>query len=374
VANGVGALARPLAALRGLVAANRPSRLLERFLVHEEISAVLTPGLRITALAVVLASYFVAVFWPLHWRLPKQQLNQVEVAADGHALFARPGLLRSYQPPGWLDEVVQGAPLRVHLEALPGEPHPRFVGRLFGLSGGANGRLLSIDRDGPTLLVHLRGKGTNNDGAPPIRVRDVFATGVPVTIDLALVGPRLTVEVDGRQVVGKTYGYDPRRRWTDNYQVVVGSDLNLRRYFLGEILRAEVQAGERSTDLLAPGVLTAPHRMWFLHREPRLGVLEDLGTADAWQNVAGFVPLGMVAAIWPGATIFSVLATGLAVSGSIEFIQLTVPGRVPSVDDIITNVTGALLGWVAIFLLRRALDAWSARPLVRARLAELPER
>ena len=100
-------------------------------------------------------------------------------------------------------------------------------------------------------------------------------------------------------------------------------------------------------------------------------MLEDLGTADAWQNVAGFVPLGMVAAIWPGATIFSVLATGLAVSGSIEFIQLTVPGRVPSVDDVITNVTGALLGWLAIFLLRKALDARGARSVLRARLAEL---
>ncbi|WP_027132673.1 VanZ family protein [Geminicoccus roseus] len=357
-----------------MIEAHRPGRLRERFLVHEEISALLTPGLRVTALLVVLASYFVAVFWPLHWRLPKQQLNQVEIAADGHALFAKPGLLRSYQPPGWLDDVVQGLPLRVHLEVVPAPPHPRFIGRMFGLSGGANGRLLSLDREGPALLVHLRGKGTNHEGAPPIRVPNVFTDGVPVTIDLELLGPRLTVAIDGRQVINRTYPYDPRRRWNGTYQAVVGSDLNIRRYFLGEILKAEVQAGSRQVDLLAPGVLDRPPRMWFLHREPRLTMLEDLGTADAWQNVLGFVPLGMVAAIWPGATVFSVLATGLAVSGTIEFTQLTVPGRVPSVDDIITNVTGALLGWLVIFLLRLALDLWGASASARSTLSDARSR
>jgi hypothetical protein len=347
--------------LRGQVRAHHPRRLLARFLVHEEISAVLTPSMRIAALVVVLTSYFVAVFWPLHWQLPRQVRNQAEVAADGHAVFTRPGLLRTYNEQDWLADVVAGAPFKVHLEAIPAEPHPRFVGRLFGLSNGSFGRLVTIDRDHDDLLIHLRARGTNLDGGPPLRIYNVFRDGVPITIDLELVGKHLRVAVDGENLLEQDYRADPRKRWSPYYHVVLGSDLNVRRYFLGEITAAMVSAGAQTVDLLEPGVLAGPSRIFFLSREPRLNLSEDLRTVDAYQNVAGFVPLGMVAAIWPGATIFSVLATGLAVSGTIEFVQLTVPGRVPSVDDVVTNVTGAGIGWLVIFALRRLLDLWGQR-------------
>jgi hypothetical protein len=166
---------------------------------------------------------------------------------------------------------------------------------------------------------------------------------------------------DGRTVIHHRYPQDPRRRWVTTHKLALGSDINIRRFFLGEIAFAQVRVGERPYDLLAPGVLSRPHRIFFLGREPRLVPFQDIWTRDAWQNVLGFVPLGMVAAIWPGATLFSVLATGLAISGSIEFIQLTVPGRVPSVDDVITNTAGAFCGWLLIFFLRTALDAWGRR-------------
>jgi hypothetical protein len=343
------------------VAAHHPERLIERFLVHEEISAILTPSVRVTALIVVLVSYFFAVFWPLHWQLPRQVRNQAEVAADGHAVFAEPGLLRTYGRQDWLADVVRGAPFKVHLEAVPAEPHPRFVGRLFGLSSGSFGRLLTIDRSHDDLLIHLRARGTNLDGGPPLRIYNMFRDGVPISIDLELVGKQLRVAVDGETVLEHEYRTHPRKRWSSYYHVVLGSDLNVRRYFLGEITAAQVTADERTVDLLQPGVLARPSRIFFLSREPRLNLFQDLRTVDAYQNVAGFIPLGMVAAIWPSATIFSVLATGLAVSGTIEFVQLTVPGRVPSVDDVVTNVTGAGIGWLVIFALRRLLDFWGQR-------------
>jgi glycopeptide antibiotics resistance protein len=67
------------------------------------------------------------------------------------------------------------------------------------------------------------------------------------------------------------------------------------------------------------------------------------------------VPLGLVAATLPGATIWSVLTLGLAVSGTIEFVQLLVPGRFPSIDDAICNTLGALMGWGIASLGRRLL-------------------
>ena len=224
---------------------------------------------------------------------------------------------------------------------------------------GSFGRLLTIDRDHRDLVIHLRGPDTDDNGNPPLRVADVFELGRMTTIDLHLIDRQLTVAVDGVDRLGFPFRYDPRRDWDEGYDVTLGADLNIRRFFLGKVLAAVVTVGSRRIDLLKPLVLSRPRRMFFLSREPRLTVVLDFDRKDAVQNVIGFIPLGVIAAIWPGATVFSVLATGMAVSGTIEFTQLSVPGRVPSVDDILTNTTGALVGWLLVFLLRLALDWWS---------------
>ena len=318
-----------------------------------------------SALLVVLLSYFIAVFWPLEWRLPRQMRNGVERSAGGPALFDKPGLLRSYGSTEWLSNIIRGAPMHIHLKLVPNAPHPRFAGRILAFTIGSSGRLLTIDRDQDALLVRLRGPGTNRDGNPPLRFRHVFEDGCPIAIDLRLVGARLSIAVDGASLVDRTLRYDPRHNWVDGYDVTLGAGLNVRRFFLGSIVQAEVTAGDRRVDLLEPGQLSRPNRMFFLSREPRLTVFEDLDIKDAIQNVLGFIPLGMIAAIWPGATVFSVLATGLAVTGAIEFTQLTVPGRVPSIDDILANTAGAALGWLLVLLLRLMLDRRYDRSLRR---------
>ena len=81
-------------------------------------------------------------------------------------------------------------------------------------------------------------------------------------------------------------------------------------------------------------------------------VVDGPGSAlDAVLNVAVFVPPGiLLAAI--GWRLLAVLAAALATSLSVEVAQyLTDWGRTADVNDLITNVTGAAIGWVVARLI-----------------------
>ena len=80
-------------------------------------------------------------------------------------------------------------------------------------------------------------------------------------------------------------------------------------------------------------------------------------------NLLLFLPLGVVLAL-RGTSVARTAVMALVLSGSIELAQLVVPGRTTSVDDVLFNVSGAVLGQVATARLRgsRGSRAGSGRP------------
>ena len=92
-------------------------------------------------------------------------------------------------------------------------------------------------------------------------------------------------------------------------------------------------------------------------------VVDGPGSAlDAVLNVAVFVPPGILLAS-VGWRLLAVLAAALATSLSVEVAQyLTDWGRTADVNDLITNVTGAAIGWVVarLILWSRSRDAAQA--------------
>jgi hypothetical protein len=75
---------------------------------------------------------------------------------------------------------------------------------------------------------------------------------------------------------------------------------------------------------------------------------------DAVLNTLVFVPLGILLAVL-GWRIVGVLGAALAVSLAIEVTQyLTNWGRTADVNDLITNVLGAGIGWMLAWAIRRA--------------------
>ena len=79
------------------------------------------------------------------------------------------------------------------------------------------------------------------------------------------------------------------------------------------------------------------------------------GASDAILNVVLFLPLGLLAR---GRSLARMVALGALLSAGIEGVQLLLPGRYPTLGDVVWNASGAGLGQ----LLRRHARAWLTPP------------
>jgi hypothetical protein len=70
-------------------------------------------------------------------------------------------------------------------------------------------------------------------------------------------------------------------------------------------------------------------------------------TADALTNIILFLPLGVGLALG-GTRSWRPLLRACALSAGVEFVQLFLPGREPSVGDVISNTLGAAVGMAAV--------------------------
>jgi len=88
---------------------------------------------------------------------------------------------------------------------------------------------------------------------------------------------------------------------------------------------------------------------------------------ESFANVVLFVPFGLLIALLVPTRWWWVVVVGLvAVAGGIELGQaLFLPGRVPSIDDVLANSTGGAIGVIIAGVIRGI--AWATR---RARRAE----
>ena len=79
----------------------------------------------------------------------------------------------------------------------------------------------------------------------------------------------------------------------------------------------------------------------------------DLVTAEVVANVAMFVPLGLLLATSARVSRpWLAVAVGLALSAAIETVQIALPGRHPTVQDVVANTAGAALGAAAVVAVR----------------------
>jgi hypothetical protein len=108
---------------------------------------------------------------------------------------------------------------------------------------------------------------------------------------------------------------------------------------------------------LAPPSIAAPVRRVFV--QAMVALAEPLvlwipgGFSERVLNTLLFVPLGATVALlmsrrrWPVAVV-----AGLALSATVEFVQASIPGRVPDVADVLWNTVGGAIG-VAIVTIPR---------------------
>jgi VanZ family protein len=87
-----------------------------------------------------------------------------------------------------------------------------------------------------------------------------------------------------------------------------------------------------------------------------------LAVREAWE-LAAFVPLGVLAAYWPGWTRRGVLSLGLAVAGGVELVQLFIASHSCAAADVLIGALAVLGGWWVAVRLRDRTGWGSARSL-----------
>jgi glycopeptide antibiotics resistance protein len=87
--------------------------------------------------------------------------------------------------------------------------------------------------------------------------------------------------------------------------------------------------------------------------KPHLALFRNVGVVDGILNVIGFVPLGLLGWIWIGGrrrawsgTVSAIVIIGSITlfSAALEFVQLGIPERFCSINDVFFNGLGGTLG------------------------------
>jgi VanZ like family len=313
----------------------------------------------------VLLAYAVILLWPFDWAPAGYFENKAEFLPERGVRFAEPGIARTYVPPGWVAEAMRTQELAVRLQVRPLAAEQTGPARIMTLSLGPDRRDFTIGQEKADLILRLRTPASSLNGtidaAPVARIPDVFRSMRWSTIGLRIKPGQLELAVDGRVAARRSLPAEPFENWNPFYRFALGNELTNNRPWLGEIRHAVVRAGNMEVDYARPGELATPDNFWLLWSMPRLIPLQYFSAKDIIRNVILFIPLGALIGAWLGRRgTWRAILLFAVISASFETLQLFLPVRSPSIDDVIANTLGGALG---LLLLRwlRPLAAAAAR-------------
>jgi len=298
-----------------------------------------------------LLAYPAVSLWPYELGLPEHRSNGAEALPGGGLRFASPGLARTPGPAPWFDAAQAAGGLELALRLQSSKPLQPTPARIVALSLNRYNRDLSIDQDRTDLVVRVRTADDRRSGRN-FRVPDVFRAPARVELDVLVEPGRLRVRVDGEPVLERSLPAMPLEAWEGGYPLALGNEVTGEFPWLGEIESAVLRAGDTSVDLAASGVLERPPRYWRFETWPKLVPLRDSSEQDIVLNLLMYVPLGVLlgrrsrgpdgrGARGGGLRAWAlVCATSLA----LELLQLAVPVRCASVDDLLFNTLGGGCG------------------------------
>jgi hypothetical protein len=182
-------------------------------------------------------------------------------------------------------------------------------------------------------------------------------------IELRVEPGELELSVDDQVAARRTLPADPFENWNPSFAFALGNELTYNRPWLGEIRRAVVRAGNTAVDYARSPELERPEHFWVLWTKPRLIPFQDSSAGDVVRNIILFIPLGVLIGLWLGRRLgqgpWRAILVLAAISVSFETLQLFIPVRSPSIDDVIANTVGGALG--VLFVRRLSASAAAAR-------------
>lgn len=233
-----------------------------------------------------------------------------------------------------------------------GDPrHDSYIRiREVGLESRQNLRHLALTVSGEGTRLHVNGRATSLV-LPKTIAEEGVAFGGRLILGTsysgwhAWFGGMLAVAIYDR-VLGpeelRAHALDPAR----------GGDTLLRDSSVLALYRFEEGKGDRTRSAVARGPdLTFPERLIRATESKYLTIHRNYPDEGSWLlrdivlNVLGFMPLGFLISWKKGLRAVGIaLVVGFALSLSIELAQAFIPGRASSMNDLMSNSVGALLG------------------------------
>ena len=232
---------------------------------------------------------------------------------------------------------------------------------------------LMIGQDGADLVLRLRTPWTIRS-APSRRSRSRGCRGSSARrdwVDLrVIVAPdRLRILSGAEVALERPLPRFPLANWDPSHRLALGNELTHDRPWRGEIRHAVVSSGGRTVDYADASQLAFPPEFLLVAKYPKLMPLRHLNLPDAARNVVFYLPLGFLLGLWFGArsgappwrVVLGALLGAALVSVGMELLQINVPRRFPSIDDVIFNALGGGLGALPALWPERLLPARSRR-------------
>lgn len=290
-------------------------------------------------------------------------MNLAEPKVGQVIRFAAPGLAHTLTPPSWVEPAIRTGSFEIALRVRAFERQPGLIARILSLSKSVYSGNLVIAQDGNDLIVRLRVPGTDlggkfAKGRPVLRVDGVFASSDWQDIRLQVTPERAAILIDDQPMGQAPLDENALAEWERNLLLTLGNEISANRPWLGEIARAEVEAGDFGVDYVDDDGLIYPPEFVFMRTTPKLVPLIGLNREDAANNIIMYVPWGLLIGLGLGTRsrrrVVFLTALPMALSITMESGQLLFADRNPSVDDVIFNTLGGVLGISLAMVFRRA--------------------
>jgi VanZ family protein len=307
------------------------------------------PLIGISAIAGVLVLILMATLYPFEW-LPPRTHNGASYHAGGGIEFLDMGLARTAAAPPWVAQTIRANKLAIELTVDAASDQQWGPARILTISRDIYHRNLTIGQEGRDLSIRLRAPNTDANGIPSTMIPEVFGRPGWVTIRMNIESEHMMIWIDNDLRLDQELPAAPFKMWDASYPLALGNELSGDRAWIGKIDRAVVAVDGANIDYAAPGVLEVPERYWFFQRRFNFVPLAQTTWIDCFNNLFLFIPLGFVFGLtgrrmgWTGN--WKIILFASSISAVIEMLQLGIPGRYPSLNDILFNTGGSILGLV----------------------------
>jgi hypothetical protein len=291
----------------------------------------------------IVAVLVTSALYPFRLDLPRRVENGVRRRSDGGLTVHSPGLARIDLPAEWLEEVDQGAPLRIELMVRADSSHQSGPARILSIGATPHAANLVIAQSDHQLVVRVRRPTSGPDGRPAVTVPDVFTDPEWHSILVDLRENRLAVQVDARDET--SLPYEVPLGWDASFDLTLANEASGHRPWLGSLRAARLRVGIEEIDLLSPRRLFVPSS-WTEYplRWHERGGFHRLEAAAVAAKSVVFGALALVLAADGGRSRRRALLLPIALAGALQIAKYGIAGRHPSVVDVLAAAGGAAFG------------------------------